>query len=232
MVAMALLLMGGAVVNVAVAWGCALQQPRLVDHFGPVTDEGRSLWTSVFGQSVFMAREDYFSVTNSTRPHGRVPAAPTSPDYGSMVFVVEEIRIDRFGLTSIQLVDVARSMPPGLFAMKAGWPMRSVAGELVAGRRPAMSVPERHLLTLGSRRTATGGVHRFDLPYRPISIGFAVNTVFYALLLGLLVVVSIGVRRELRRKRGLCETCAYPVGASPVCTECGATVQTRHLRGD
>lgn len=29
---------------------------------------------------------------------------------------------------------------------------------------------------------------------------------------------------ERRRRSGLCEKCAYPIGVSPVCTECGAAV--------
>jgi hypothetical protein len=32
-------------------------------------------------------------------------------------------------------------------------------------------------------------------------------------------------RRSLRVKRGLCPACAYPVGVSPVCTECGGCVR-------
>ena len=31
-------------------------------------------------------------------------------------------------------------------------------------------------------------------------------------------------RRTRRRRRGQCEKCAYPIGVSPVCTECGAAV--------
>jgi len=31
-------------------------------------------------------------------------------------------------------------------------------------------------------------------------------------------------RNKRRRRRGLCENCAYPIGASEVCTECGEAV--------
>jgi hypothetical protein len=32
------------------------------------------------------------------------------------------------------------------------------------------------------------------------------------------------VRRRIRARRGQCPACAYPVGASTVCTECGRPV--------
>jgi hypothetical protein len=35
---------------------------------------------------------------------------------------------------------------------------------------------------------------------------------------------SLALRRHSRLKRGLCPACAYPVGESGVCTECGAAV--------
>jgi hypothetical protein len=35
------------------------------------------------------------------------------------------------------------------------------------------------------------------------------------------------MRRPRRIKRGLCPTCAYPVGDSPLCTECGKPVTPR-----
>jgi len=60
--------------------------------------------------------------------------------------------------------------------------------------------------------------------------GFIINTLFYALLLWLLLFTPFAARRALRRKRRLCEKCAYPVGVSPVCTECGAVIPSP-LRG-
>jgi hypothetical protein len=64
------------------------------------------------------------------------------------------------------------------------------------------------------------------LPSQPITGGFAINTIFYAAILWLLFFAPASVRRMIRRRRGLCPACAYPVGTSPVCTECGAAVVT------
>jgi len=63
------------------------------------------------------------------------------------------------------------------------------------------------------------------LPIRPIWPGFAINTIFYAAILWVVWFVPSKFRRTLRRGRGLCPACAYPVGTSNVCTECGNLVR-------
>ena len=48
------------------------------------------------------------------------------------------------------------------------------------------------------------------------------NTLLWLLLPGPFV-----LRRFLRLRRGLCPRCAYPMGMTDTCTECGATLPTR-----
>ena len=55
--------------------------------------------------------------------------------------------------------------------------------------------------------------------------GFAIDTLFYAVILWLLFAGPFAFRRWRRIKRGLCPACAYPVGASDLCTECGKPVR-------
>ena len=59
------------------------------------------------------------------------------------------------------------------------------------------------------------------VPLAPIRLGFAVNALFYAAVLWLLIPGSFVLRRFIRVKRGLCPKCAYPSGESDVCSECG-----------
>ena len=66
-----------------------------------------------------------------------------------------------------------------------------------------------------------------ELPLRPLWPGFAINTIFYATFLWLLTCLAIAVRRSLRLRRGLCPKCAYPMGGSAVCTECGHKLPQR-----
>lgn len=71
-----------------------------------------------------------------------------------------------------------------------------------------------------------------SLPLRPVWPGFAVNTILFAILAALIWLVPV-LRAIHRESRGLCPACAYPVGASQVCTECGAKLFSRtHLAPD
>ena len=62
------------------------------------------------------------------------------------------------------------------------------------------------------------------LPLHPLWPGFALNTIFYAAIAWMLFAMPFTIRRRRRIKRGECVRCAYPVGTSPACTECGAPV--------
>jgi hypothetical protein len=75
-----------------------------------------------------------------------------------------------------------------------------------------------------------GYMYDVALPLRPMWRGFAINTLFYAAILWLLFATPLELRRMRRIKRGLCPACAYPVGASDLCTECGKPVPSP-LRG-
>ena len=70
------------------------------------------------------------------------------------------------------------------------------------------------------------------LPWHPLWPGFAVNTVFYAAMLWLLFAAPFRFRRYRRIKRGLCPACAYPIGTSDVCTECGKPVPRQSAMGN
>ncbi len=80
-------------------------------------------------------------------------------------------------------------------------------------------------ILLNERPGATGTTADGYVPIRPIWPGFLINTVLYAMLLSTLVGGPVRlfrtVRTERRLKRGLCPACAYPIGSSLVCTECG-----------
>ena len=59
------------------------------------------------------------------------------------------------------------------------------------------------------------------LPLIPIWPGFAVNTLFYAVVLWMLICGPFVLRRFIRVKRGRCVKCGYPMGESAACSECG-----------
>jgi hypothetical protein len=53
--------------------------------------------------------------------------------------------------------------------------------------------------------------------------GFIINTLFYAIILWLLILGPFVLRRHIRRKRGQCPKCGYDLRGIPGsgCPECG-----------
>ncbi len=176
----AIFLLAWAVVNVAVAWGCALWSPW---RFGEQTSLERA--TSVW--------EEY--------------APPNAPSFDGP-------QTDAIGI-GYKNSSAYASAPGGIFRAgetRAGLPLKSVRGGFgvihpggIVLYRWAVRVPFSHRL----------------IPYRPIMLGSVVNTLLYSAVLWLLIPVPFVLRRFLRVRRGLCPKCAYPMGESAVCTECG-----------
>ena len=89
--------------------------------------------------------------------------------------------------------------------------------------------------TLLTESRSTGGIAtsqrawRFSwnrtLPFRLVPVGFVADTLLYALLVGVLMYGRSVVRYLVRLRKGLCLRCGYPVGDSPECSECGASVR-------
>ena len=73
---------------------------------------------------------------------------------------------------------------------------------------------------------------RRPVPLRPIWPGFVINTLFCAAILWLLIPGPFALRRFIRRRRGLCPKCGYPMGESAVCSECGVELGKRAAAGE
>jgi hypothetical protein len=144
-------------------------------------------------------------------------------------------------------------MPITMVAMRiqAGWPWKSLEGAVInhtIERSPEAFLPSK-LSTRGiARYPSISAVDQRSfcvwnlppqllfvsfpqdriIPLSPIWPGFAINTVFYAAILWLLVAAPFALRRRFvirgRVRRGQCPACAYPVGTNDVCTECGKPV--------
>ena len=172
----AVFLLLGAVVNVAVAWGCAL-------------------W--------------------SKPSHSTDKSGPRDLGFGYTVVFYED---------AVGASDRLRIFFPVEIA--AGWPLRCL-------ERYPIFFPDLSPFYNEERTVIQAGIplppllewiHPLPnrtLPIRPVPAGFTLNTLFYAALLWLLIPGPFVLRRFLRLRRGLCPKCAYPMGESAVCTECG-----------
>ena len=113
-----------------------------------------------------------------------------------------------------------------LIELASGWPLLSVRCDYVA-----TSISQIDRLRGGIVFSTPSAAASRVLPFQPIWPGFAINTLFYAVVLWGLFAAPFALRRRRRIKRGLCPKCAYPIGDSPVCTECGAAIQSRGIDG-
>ena len=101
-----------------------------------------------------------------------------------------------------------------LVSVQLGWPSPSWRGTSDLVMRSQMP---------GAGAT----LEQFLSDIRPIWPGFIINAFLYGAFLWLALCGPFVLRRYRRAKRGLCPNCAYPVGRSPVCTECGGALPTR-----
>jgi hypothetical protein len=64
-----------------------------------------------------------------------------------------------------------------------------------------------------------------DVPVQPIWPGFAADSLVHGAVLWTFLVAPGAWRHLVRRRRGLCGSCAYPLKGSKVCAECGAELR-------
>jgi hypothetical protein len=195
-----LLLASGAIINVTVAWGLALQ---IEIGFGPATPP-----------LVVLKEQDWIVDHLKFDPN----AAPISKVWRLTGFGREHSS----GSTRTESEQAAWA---GCDMNRDGWPFRSMKSEAWFGN-PASKLNGFHGVWRPTwidpkvfRRTGC-----FGFAMQPIWPGFAINTMFYAAILWPIFAAPGRVRRFIRGRRGQCPACAYPVGSSTVCTECGRPV--------
>jgi hypothetical protein len=202
----------GAIVNVAVAWGCCLYGYRdsvaSVAKRHPPTGAELAWWRSV------------------NPPEGVMEPTQIWPTQVTGYAECRHIGPGPF----ITLPDGQQGQITSTANWnEAGWPMRSLRGVWFGIPDPAKGVAWKRE-SRGAIEMPQGFPNWFPrrsacLPWWPKFPSFLVNTLFYAGLLWLLFAAPFALRRRRRIKRGLCPTCAYDLRAtqSPVCPECGAT---------
>jgi hypothetical protein len=205
-----LFLLAGAIINVAVAWGCALYSPFWPDHG----------WRHAECQIKLV---DW---SEDTIPF----AIPAKLQGDRENGVVESIGLQLcFMSTSELVVDAATRC--SAIRMRSGMPMYSLtASRWMLPEGPDIRLCGGQFIAFTNRRGSRAELDWLSeggriWPLKPLWPGFAINTIFYAAIVWFLFFAPGAIRRRVRRKRGQCAACAYPVGASDSCTECGGAVQ-------
>jgi hypothetical protein len=210
LIQLGLLILAGAIVNVAVAWGIGILHPAFEVR------DGRT-------QTQLLHGERHWQVWTLTGP-GReyvmssqiLSANPTSRDDG-LPSLPHWWRGER---------GAPMSWKQDRYAQATGWPTLSMCVLF----HPSIGPPwawetsfVRGGLCVSDVRTCRHPMYNTSrsLPLLLLWPGFAINTMFYAAIMWMLFAAPFALRRRRRIKRGLCPACAYPVGDSEVCTECG-----------
>ena len=194
----AVFLIAGVVVNVAVAWECAVWGSPPV----PVKTIPRSLSTEEAGE-----------LWERLRPAHSVPkpASLGGKEYqrwGERYAHAYELRD---AVPWFDLVEVGER--------QVGLPAVSLRCIYVRG---GVKMVPRHWY-VGALGSGPSAGRYAALPLMPTWPGFAVNTIFYSAFLCLLICGPFGLRRIIRVKRGLCPACGYDLrhGEHDACPECG-----------
>jgi hypothetical protein len=204
-------LLAGAIINVAIAWGCAWAFDPFKAVMSVHLKAENGVTDSIGVQSTFgHQRLNRFegniwdsSVAESPDLFAGLDGRGFSADFSG--WPVASFTSSRPGV--ILFYETDRSIA-------SGRPNHSVSMERGIDLTPAFDAKLGSSPAWGWRA----------LPLHPIFPGFAINTIFYAAVLWVLFAVPGRVRRWRRIKRGVCVHCAYPVGTSFLCSECGTAV--------
>ena len=215
----AIFLLAGAAVNIAVAWGFAL----LRDY-----DDLRSPNLGYLGGFSAPSSPRWYIVI--TRRSGTTYVGRSAHDVPNVTEVIAD-HLPAWTLAHQPPSDSPSwgTWPQILFNEIAhGWPLVSMRCTLWSREsQPGVNVLDR--ITEGFRLHTAAGNNWWEelhvLPLRPIWRGFTVNTLFYAAILWLLIPGPFALRRLIRRRRGLCPACAYDLrhAEHEACPECGLT---------
>lgn len=209
-----LFLMLGAIVNVGVTWGIAawdtpgsslLWLPEITIVSGGmagnpcwnVTCSRGTGWTSVKRYVGLFADDTPITPPSWSRAH----ISPSQIEISSGLAYVESA----FGWPSNSMFyDIKYSNAGGFF------------GEIIGGIRFDFRIRDGTYIDSST-----------NLPFQPIFFGFAINTIFYAALLWLIIPGPCVFRRVIRRRRGLCIKCAYDLRGADheTCPECGTGIR-------
>ncbi len=205
----AIFLLAGAVVNVAVAWGCALWSPVVPPW--PYDEKNLFPWLS--------------PGTPWPRPVSPDWLPPSYGGWGYGLWVSNGV----FGGSPPRDRPTPKEQPTDywLSVLRFGVPLRACECEYQTEIFEPYARKTTFVCCIAApdhlRPSNSFGI----IPLRPLWPGLVVNTIFYAVVLWLLVGGLFVLRRIVRLRRGLCPACAYPMGGSAVCSECGCELRHR-----
>ena len=221
-----LLLLLGAIVNIAVAWGLAIAFGR-DDEVGSRMNSRPTVFVDRHAVPARLLDNAYWPPPSTV---AKIASHTFSTPGFEQVWYEPWQEIDLPGLagtSKARTLFVNTNDYSRLVVVCVGWPAHSMR-DLVVHPRAHRTASHQC-----GWRVAKAIASDLYLPLRPIWPGFAVNTVFYAAVLWFLWMTPFAVRRwwgGRRIRRGLCPKCGYDLRGSPphadACPECGARLES------
>ena len=233
------LLIIGAMINVLVAWTCvALAKTRMFDAIalGRMRAEHYAAEDAKAAQGENPDTERYLALL-LLAPGTRVLIADESGDAQNRRIATQSAGWPWLALDAEQTRDRASDLTThwgvAMGKMTLHYPTLNIGSAglpaFPASRTALVGPPAPPAVARVAVTAAPIMAQKADrlLPMRPIWPAFALNTIAYAFATWLMWLLWTMTMRTQRRLRGRCGRCAYPVGVSPVCTECGHRVRPR-----
>jgi hypothetical protein len=217
LIKLTIFLLLGAIINVAVAWGCAyctIDLKRSAEQ-SAVYSVQANRWWEVNSWTCPTSTFVWWFVMPFIGDSG-TEAAPRNaiPWWSSLPRSTQHI-------SDVELGSPRTHTPRVIDRYQAGWglPFRSAFLEYRTAANGGKFV-EGGWMVGGSVKSYFPRA----IPYWMFWPGFAINTIFYAAIVWALFAIPGYIKRRRRIKRGVCVRCAYPVGTNEKCTECGAAL--------
>ncbi|MCH8824251.1 MAG: hypothetical protein IH984_12200 [Planctomycetes bacterium] len=212
----------GAIVNIAIAWACAVWiNPAKFDPWPEIgfRSSGQYTWkliqTNAPGMTLYSSTRSWSKEPFDIRDHGAAPEEMI-PSWSDLGELSEDFK-----------KKVARK-PDYIILEKRwiycyGWPARSLWSywyNIDPTDLPHTYGSEGYIYQFGSWDNFVPRI----LATRPIWLGFILNTIFYAAILCLIILGLFKLRCTIRRKHGHCIKCGYDLRnvEHEKCPECGA----------
>jgi len=202
----------GAIVNVAVAWGCAWPESDQLGLRFPSLAFASSILEATEVEVGHFVKVGWSRTNDSDRFIYKVNIVQeTYPGYAQQYYY--ETNEPRPGINFTRHLQRNEAFA---VHVQAGWPLWCLEGDVWFTTYPYNSECIQDPIGI----VKVGDNHL--LPIRIVWRGIAINTIFYAALLWLLTLGPFTARRMIRRKRGRCIKCGYDLRGTPdLCPECG-----------
>ena len=203
----------GAIVNIAVAWGCMVVWPK--SHSGNVVYYGEAelhptpalrILESLLPPEEYARRDHAIVISDESR-------------FGWIEYGATSVARDDSGGPTLFVNVIDAGLP--LKSLRCSYRTRNAGGRPSspqAGYSSALMIPS------WMRPAESRLVLWYGFPLQPVWTGFAINTVFYSAILWALWSTPFAARRLIRKRRGRCVKCGYDLrhAEHDSCPECGA----------